>query len=514
MEFYRDATWILEVVESKAQAGEVFGSLQSIVLQNCKRFKLKTNPKHIYAIVSSAWKYKPYLEKIMKKSGILDDVPVKKGKPVFTRLTLMLLCHDLLLSKSKRIQMGKHPIKSYVLKYKTRLSAELSKLKVKLKVKSLSEIVDSDDIDNDITPVRWIRINPLRCSRDHTESDVLQELCKKFTQRVDHWSQIKPGCIYYDEFIPNLFGISTHDKITSHELYKQGKVIIQDRASCFPAHILNPQPDDMVIDACAAPGNKTTHTAAYMFTNSQDQHSKDFHIDAFEKDPQRAVILQQMIKTAGCSKQIKCHVGDFTEIAKIDKFPDTTKLIVDPSCSGSGIFGRKYMDAINSKHKSKHDDKDDSTVVPDEHDEINDEDRTNNIQDREKSFKRKVNLETRLAKLASFQFQVVKHAMSFPKADKIVYSTCSIHAEENERVVVDLLLDDKVKQWGWKVAPRSKVIPTWERRGFVDEFKEVFRDQEEYCQQLADGCIRVLPKEDGGIGFFAVCFERDVPQEK
>lgn len=506
MDFYRDSTWILEVVESKEKDGVVSGSLQNIVLQSCKRFKLKTNPKHIYAIVNSTWKYKTYLEKIMKKSGILDDVPVKKGKPVFTKLTLMLLCHDLLLSKSRRIQMGKHPIKSFVLKYKTRLSAELTKLKVKLKVKSLSEIVDSDDINNDITPVRWIRINPLRCSREHTETDILQELCKKFTQRVDHWSKIKSSCIYYDDYIPNLFGISPQDKITSHELYKQGKIIIQDRASCFPAHILNPQPHDMVIDACAAPGNKTTHVAAYMFSNSKDQHSKNFHIDAFEKDPQRAIILQQMIKTAGCSKQIKCNVGDFTEIAKIDKFPEATKFIVDPSCSGSGIFGRKYIDSINKQknQQSRQNEVDDEdNVIPDEHDE-------DNVDDREKNFKKQVNLETRLAKLASFQFQVVKHAMSFPKADKIVYSTCSIHAEENERVVIDLLLDKKVKQWGWKVATRSKVIPNWERRGFVDEFKEVFRDQEDYCQELADGCIRVLPKEDGGIGFFAVCFERDV----
>lgn len=36
---------------------------------------------------------------------------------------------------------------------------------------------------------------------------------------------------------------------------------LQSRASCLPAHALAPQPGWQVLDACAAPGNKTTHVA-------------------------------------------------------------------------------------------------------------------------------------------------------------------------------------------------------------------------------------------------------------
>jgi putative methyltransferase len=44
-------------------------------------------------------------------------------------------------------------------------------------------------------------------------------------------------------------------------LFKSGKIIFQDKASCFPAFVLNPpaRPDVHVIDATAAPGNKTSH---------------------------------------------------------------------------------------------------------------------------------------------------------------------------------------------------------------------------------------------------------------
>ena len=59
------------------------------------------------------------------------------------------------------------------------------------------------------------------------------------------------------------------------------------------------------------------------------------------------------------------------------------------------------------------------------------------------------------------------------------------------------------------MATRDVVIPKWERRGFEDEFVKLTRDPEE-CKKLAGGCVRANPKVDGGIGFFAACFVRQV----
>ncbi|CEP61350.1 rRNA (cytosine-C5-)-methyltransferase RCM1 LALA0_S03e00892g [Lachancea lanzarotensis] len=487
MNFYRDATYVLEFVEKTEAQGRVAGSLQTLVLNSCKKFNLKTNPKHIYAAVHSCWLYREFLDKILQRSKILKEIPKKKGEPAFNKTTIKLLVHDLLFSKSKRIQMGKHPIKEFVLKHKTRLNSEVVRLKLKLKVTDLRQLVN--DNSSDITPVRWIRINPIRAR--NKEKEVLAELEKKFPTKVESWTEIVPGTIYHDEYIPNLFGVHPGDKVTSHELYKTGKIIIQDRASCFPAHILNAQKTDVVIDACAAPGNKTTHVAAHIFQNEAPDSVK---VHAFEKDPERAKTLRTMIKSAGCSNGIEVHVGDFTKIAKPALFPKVTGFIVDPSCSGSGIFGRQAFDERNRNKEQGAAQKDDETTAhpsEEEHEDIAEKD-----------------LKVRLQKLSSFQFEIVRYALSFPSAKKLVYSTCSVHAEENERIVIDLLLDSKVKEAGWRVRKRAGVIPTWPRRGLYTEFEEVFRDEEQ-AKELAEACIRVSPKEDGGIGFFAVCFERD-----
>lgn len=57
--------------------------------------------------------------------------------------------------------------------------------------------------------------------------------------------------------------------LVEHPLYRNGKIILQDLASCFPAEILlcreHESTDKLhVIDATAAPGNKTSHLSALL----------------------------------------------------------------------------------------------------------------------------------------------------------------------------------------------------------------------------------------------------------
>ena len=416
--------------------------------------KKLTNPKHVFALVYSTKKYWEYIQQIIKKSKIQLQL---KPKPKISNELLALLVHDLIFSTRGRIESGKHPIKEAVLAHKTRLQAEFIKLKLKYKVKSVDELPTKESDDE--TPVRWFRINTIKIDVDrfYKKHPFFSTL-----QPVNRFQDLtKSGLIYADDHIPNLFGLHPKEKLSLTEAYKLGEVIIQDRSSCFPAHILNHNKEHVkVIDACAAPGNKTSHAASYL------PNDEEAVVYAVERDAKRVGILRTMSDRAlGKSKKKLIQVlhNDFTKINP-DDFADVTGLIVDPSCSGSGIFGR-----------------------------ASDEEESN---------------DQRLEKLASFQVAIMKHALSFPSARKVVYSTCSIHAEENERVVIDLLSDSQVQSQGWKLASREEVLPSWERRGVESEFVALSRDPE-VCKQMAGGCVRSNPKEDGGIGFFAACFIRE-----
>ncbi|ODV60624.1 rRNA (cytosine-C5-)-methyltransferase RCM1 [Ascoidea rubescens DSM 1968] len=455
------------------------GSLISRIFEDAGSKKIRSNPKQVYALVISTLKYTDYLKEIIKKSGILKQGGNSKSKipKKLTKDLLILLVHDLLFTKQGRIQSAKHPIKDFVLANKTRLNSEFIKLKLKYKVKSITEFPVNQDQENnsdyneDSTPVRWFRINTIKVKAESVlKKDPFFKNLKQVHTIEDLFNCL--GNIYHDEYIPNLFGINPREKITNTNVYKSGKIILQDRSSCFPAYILNPKADeDVIIDACAAPGNKTSHLAMLI-------DNKTNGIIAFEKNEKRGEILKKMINKAGAKDCVNVKIGDFTRCKKND-YQNVTKMIIDPSCSGSGIFRRAVDDMILQK---------------------------NNIEE-ELSLKKKIDI-GRIEKLSSFQFSIVKFGLLFPNVKKVVYSTCSIHPEENEQVVIDLLNDFEIKSKNWRLCSKDEVIPQWKRRGWKKEFiKKGYSIQD--SEDLAAGCVRSLPKLDGGIGFFAASFIRE-----
>lgn len=78
--------------------------------------------------------------------------------------------------------------------------------------------------------------------------------------------------------------------------------------------------------------------------------------------------------------------------------------------------------------------------------------------------------------------------MKYTSAQKIVYSTCSVHPEEDELVVLAALDSSECKSGGWTLAERKDVLPSWERRGR----KEVMGQR----AHLADSLICCEPGTD------------------
>ncbi|KAJ3094619.1 hypothetical protein HK100_006083, partial [Physocladia obscura] len=119
-------------------------------------------------------------------------------------------------------------------------------------------------------------------------------------------------------------------------------------------------------------------------------------IHAFDKDPLR---LQTLIKLTGRAKckNIKPLRTSFLDINPLDKtYAEATHILLDPSCSGSGITRRL-----------------DHLLVEGADDGVDDDDDGNGDENGGV-----VRDENRIQALSDFQFEVLMHAFKFPKVTK------------------------------------------------------------------------------------------------
>ena len=112
---------------------------------------------------------------------------------------------------------------------------------------------------------------------------------------------------------------------------REGLYQVQDEASILIAHLLEAKPGDRILDACAAPGGKTTHLAA--LTGNQAK------ILALDKHPQRVEMIEQGGARLGC-RGIETRCCDLT-VAPTCLAPEPfDRILVDAPCSGLGVLRR------------------------------------------------------------------------------------------------------------------------------------------------------------------------------
>lgn len=175
--------------------------------------------------------------------------------------------------------------------------------------------------NNQIPPLS-VRSCSLRISRD--------ELLQKF---IAHGISAE-----ISRYAPS--GILLNDVHSYSDLsFAAGLFSVQDESSQLISFILDPQPGERVLDACAAPGGKTTHIAELMDDRGE--------IVAVEKDPLRIVRLKSNISALGI-RSIRVINGDITSLTNMGTFD---RILVDAPCSSLGVI-RRNPD-VKYRHREK-----------------------------------------------------------------------------------------------------------------------------------------------------------------
>lgn len=223
-------------------------------------------------------------------------------------------------------------------------------------------------IANNSRPPFFIRTNRLKVSRDQ----LLKSLEKEGISALP------------SDSIPESIEIKQLSKsIDSLESYKQGWFQVQDESSMLIAHILDPQEGETIIDACSAPGGKSTHIAEIMGNKGQ--------ILSFDIDTHRLGLLKENCSRLGIDiiKIINDDVRNIREYIneKVDR------VLVDAPCSGLGVLRRR----VEAKWR-----------------------RT----------------QEQILEFSKLQYEILDSVSKFVKHNGIlVYCTCTIEPEENQQVI-------------------------------------------------------------------------------
>lgn len=224
-------------------------------------------------------------------------------------------------------------------------------------------------------PDFFIRINTLKTSRDA----IIQEL-------NSNQIEVLPG-----RFLPEALRLKNVSDISESDPFMNGKVFVQDESSMLVTKILDPQPNERILDVCAAPGGKTTHIA-------QSMNNKG-HIDAWDIHEHKIDLINENAKRLGIDI-ISASQRDALEL--YDKKHDVyDKVLVDAPCSGTGIIRRKP----DIKWKRKKED---------------------------------------FSSLVEIQKKILYNSSRYVKLGGVlVYSTCSLNKRENEQVMSDFLSENQ-----------------------------------------------------------------------
>jgi len=163
--------------------------------------------------------------------------------------------------------------------------------------------------------------------------------------------------------------------------FNDGLFTIQDSSAQLVTEFLNPQPQESIFDACAAPGGKTTHIAELI--------GDDGLVVACDNIKSRLDKIKQNVSRLGLNS-VRVIEGDSSIIELEQKFD---KILIDAPCSGLGTLHKR----------------------PD-------------IRWQQKPEK--------IAKLAEKQLAILSNMAKWVKDDGcMVYATCTLNPMENEQVV-------------------------------------------------------------------------------
>lgn len=288
--------------------------------------------------------------------------------------------------------------------------------------------------------------------------------CKADTQEFLAKTDFKLHPVPWEE---NGFYYEKEDMPGKHPYHEAGVYYIQEPSAMAPVTLLDVHPGHKILDLCAAPGGKSTQIAARL-EGKGILVSNEIH-------PARAKILSENVERMGI---VNCLVTNETPERLAEDFSGYfDRILVDAPCSGEGMF-RKNEEAAGEWSLQN------------------------------------------VRMCAARQDEILDHAAGMLRAGgRLVYSTCTFAAEEDEGTIARFLMRHPdfsvVKPWDdEKDTPFSHGRSDWavDISGHpideLDEWSDLPGQRRKYIYESVSDTIRLWPHKLKGEGHFAAALKK------
>ena len=254
--------------------------------------------------------------------------------------------------------------------------------------------------NSNIRPKIYIRINTLKTNKQELKNELKKLKIKVKETKLEDFLEVK--------------GLRNLENL---QIFKQGYFTIQDIQAGEIPIILEPKPNQKILDACSSPGGKTTYIAQLMQNKGE--------IVAWDLHKNRVELVKEAAERLGIHI-IKTEEKDASEFdEKYAQYFD--KILLDVPCMGLGVLKRK----------------------PD--------------------IKWQRNAEN-LEEITKTQAQILQNCAKYLKpGGEIVYSTCSILEEENEKIIksfVTFVTKNEKEKNNFEIEKMMKTYQNEEKDGF------------------------------------------------
>ena len=220
------------------------------------------------------------------------------------------------------------------------------------------------------------------------------------------------------QFSPDGIVLGHKGDLGQHKAFVNGLLSPQDEASQLVVELLDPQPGDRILDTCAAPGTKSAAIA--------ERLAGEGHVLAIDRHPRRLSLIGRGVRrleVGGVATLERDATKSLADLANPDGPFD--RILVDAPCSGLGSLRRN----------------------PDARWRLRPED---------------------LESLSKVQRALLESAADVLRpGGSLVYSTCSVTPEENEKVIRGFM----ATRASWRIATRDEapahLAPLIDDEGFM-----------------------------------------------